>query len=97
MSPRAALGGPLGFELLRPGWAGLALLEIVRNAPDRHTQQQAFETLWLEHRHSLTAGYALKAVLESQLPDEKMASIAAEYIKGNTSNNALMRRSTQTT
>ena len=70
-------------------WAGLALLEIVRNAPDRHTQEQAFDKLWREHRHSLTTGYALKAVLESQPPDEKMASIAAEYIKGNTSNSAL--------
>ncbi len=70
-------------------WAGLALLEIVRNAPDRHTQQQAFETLWLEHRHSLTTGYALKSLLDNQPPDERMASIVTEYINGNTTNSAL--------
>jgi VanZ family protein len=70
-------------------WAGLALLEIVRNAPDRRTQTQAFDTLWREHRHSLTTGYALKAILERQPPDEKIRSIVAEYVKGNTSNSAL--------
>jgi len=70
-------------------WAGLALLEIVRNAEDAGMRDQAFEKLWKDHRTSLTTGYALKEILHrpSRLPD--MDRIVGEYVMGNTINTQL--------
>ncbi len=70
-------------------WAGLALLEIVRNADDPETQTQAFQKLWREHRHSLTTGYALKAILRNRTRMEPIAPIVEAYVKDNTVNAAL--------
>lgn len=70
-------------------WAGLALLEIVRNADEPETQEKAFQKLWLDHRHSLTTGYALKEILRSGHPMDDMAALIDEYIRGNTINTAL--------
>ncbi|MBC2711671.1 MAG: hypothetical protein HGJ94_12000 [Desulfosarcina sp.] len=70
-------------------WAGLALLEIVRNADNPETRMNAFEKLWLEHRHSLTTGYALKEILRQPPTSETMARIVDEYVKGNTINSEL--------
>ena len=70
-------------------WAGLALLEIVRLADDPQMRQQAFEKLWIEHRRSLTTGFALKAMLHSPTQPDDIAAIVAEYIAGNGINAAL--------
>jgi hypothetical protein len=70
-------------------WAGLALLEIVRNADNPETQKKAFQKLWLDHRDSLTTGYALKEILRSGHPMDDMAALIGEYVRGNTINTAL--------
>jgi len=70
-------------------WAGLALLEIVRHAGNARLRRQAFDKLWQDNRHSLTTGYALKAILLSRTPIDEAEAVVAEYVRGNTVNVAL--------
>ena len=67
-------------------WAGLALLEMVRNADRADMRMKAFEKLWAAHRHSLTTGYALKEVLRYPPATANLHRIVEEYITGNTIN-----------
>ena len=67
-------------------WAGLALLEIVRNTDDKRKKMEAFETLWKEHRNSLATGYALKEILVTSATPEKMEQVIETYIDLNAVN-----------
>ncbi len=67
-------------------WAGLALLEIVRNTDDPTKKMEAFEKLWKEHRNSLATGYALKEILGQSDEPEKMKQVIKTYIALNTVN-----------
>ncbi len=72
-------------------WAGLALLEIVRNATDDGERQGAFEKLWQEHRNSLTTGYALKEILGRPPFQESLPARVDTYVQANTINAELNR------
>jgi len=67
-------------------WAGLALLEIVRNTDDKRKKMEAFETLWKEHRNSLATGYALKEILRTSAAPEKMEQMIETFIDLNAVN-----------
>ena len=67
-------------------WAGLALLEIVRNSTDDRERLGAFDKLWLEHRDSLTTGYALKEILRRRPPMENLPHRVKTYVQCNTFN-----------
>lgn len=70
-------------------WAGLALLEIVRNADSEARRIEAFELLWQTHRESLTTGFALKELLQRSPPAPQVASRAEAYIQSNRINHEL--------
>ncbi|MBC2705283.1 hypothetical protein [Desulfobacula sp.] len=58
-------------------WASLALLEIIRHAPNRNEVFNAFDLLWKNYQNSVPTGLAIKLLLQ----DERYAQIAMPYIE----------------
>lgn len=70
-------------------WAGLALLEIVRNTDNESKRMAAFQKLWKQHPKSLATGFALKEMLRHAASSDDFAGEVDAYIKINTVNPAL--------
>ncbi len=56
----------LDTRISKKHWAGIALLEIIRNAPPDEAIM-AFDALWQGYKNSVETGFALKLMLENPL------------------------------
>ncbi len=63
-------------------WAGIALLEIIRNAPPDEAIM-AFDALWQGYKNSVETGFALKLMLEKPLLAEHSRSHVPAFLAQN--------------
>jgi len=66
-------------------WAGIALLEIIRNAPPDEAIM-AFDALWQGYKNSAATGFALKLMLENPLLADHSRSHVPAFLARNIAN-----------
>lgn len=67
-------------------WAGIALLEIIRNAPSPDEAIMAFDALWQGYKNSVETGFAIKLMLKNPLLADHSRSHVPRFLAQNITN-----------